>query len=181
MLLRIICLAFIASFISCSKDSQQSTPTGTVSFIINGALYSWNEQNDDSREDYLTMAIYSAGTGAYRFSATNEYSVHLHPLRMVYLTMMTNSLVTNSPFTYSNTTQVDPSYPPHQISVSNISIYDPVHYYSAYGIGDFATVTITKIHDNRADGTFSARMTRLSDSTSINITDGVFKNVEIQP
>lgn len=181
MLLRIIYFAFIASILSCTKDSQQAAPAGTISFTVNGAFYSWSEQNDDSREDFLSMGIYSAGPDAYHFNATNEYSLHLHPLRMVNLIIQANSLVTNTPFTNTNMIANNPSGAPNQISVANVSIYDPVHYFSGYAVGDFATVTITNIHDNRADGSFSARMTRRSDSTSINITDGVFKNVEIQP
>lgn len=180
MLLRISLFAIIVSLCSCSKDSHYKAPVGTVSFTANGIPYSWYEENDESKEEYLTMYIFSPGTGVYRFSTTNEYGQHLRPLRMVYLTMMTNSLVTNTPFTYTNTTSTDPSYPPHEISVSNYTTFDPAHYFSAYAVGDFATVTITSIHDKRADGNFSARMTRLSDSTSINITNGLFKNVEIQ-
>ncbi len=47
-------------------------------------------------------------------------------------------------------------------------------------MGDFATITFTRVDGKRADGTFSAKLTRASDSAKVNITDGIFKNVEIK-
>jgi hypothetical protein len=51
--------------------------------------------------------------------------------------------------------------------------------YSDFEIGDFATITISKLHDGYADGTFLATFSASDGSAKLNITDGVFKNVKI--
>lgn len=48
-------------------------------------------------------------------------------------------------------------------------------------IGDFATITFTRNDGKMVDGNFQEKLTRLRDSTKINITEGIFKNVEIKP
>ena len=51
--------------------------------------------------------------------------------------------------------------------------------YSDFEIGDFATITISKLHDGYADGIFPATFSASGGSPKLNITDGVFKNVKI--
>jgi hypothetical protein len=55
---------------------------------------------------------------------------------------------------------------------------------SSTEIGDFATVTITSIHDgNYAHGVFNAKLTLsapINSSNKIDITNGVFHNLKIQ-
>ena len=156
---------------------------GSVSFSVNGTFYSWNEQdsqNASNANTFLLMNIYSAAPGTYIFYVSNAASNWLIPGKEINLTFNTNTLTTNTPFTLTNTTA--PSYPyPHEIVIYPSTVYDAAYVYFASSIGDFATVTITNIHDGRADGSFSAKLTRVSDASTINITNGIFKNVEILP
>jgi hypothetical protein len=64
------------------------------------------------------------------------------------------------------------------ISTASTPYVDPSVDYRAY-LGDQVTITITKIQDNRASGTFSAILTRGSDSSKANITEGRFVNIKI--
>jgi len=177
MLLRITSFAIIVFLFSCSKKPV-AQPVGHVGFTANGTSYSWSEEFKSTADNYLTMYIGGA-PGSYYLNASNDFSATLHPYRKVFLTFVAASLTTNTPFTYTNTTTPDPYLIPHEISVSNITIYDPVSLYEASKIGDFATVTITSVHDNRVDGIFTAQLHRASDSSVVNITNGTFTNVEI--
>jgi hypothetical protein len=67
---------------------------------------------------------------------------------------------------------------------------DPTGIYEISQAGDYGTITITKIQDNlpsqfvsatarRANGTFTARLTRRSDGAKVEITGGKFEYVEI--
>jgi hypothetical protein len=177
MLLRITSFAIIVFLLSCSKKPVEP-PVGYVSFTANGTSYSWVESTANN-DNYLAMYI-GGGPGAYYFKASSDDPWTLHPFREVYLTFPAPNLTTtNTPFTLTNTI-ADPYLSPHDISVSNATAYDPFNYYHASKIGDYATVTITSVHDNRLDGVFTAQLHRASDSAVVNITNGTFTNVEIR-
>jgi hypothetical protein len=181
MLLRLSYFTLFVFLFSCSKDPVKTPLLGSVSFSANGTSYSWNEQNTSSAANYLTMDIYLSAPGIYHLNITNQFSGNLIPQKTVDLTFLTSALRTNTPFTYTNTTAVNPLFPPHQVVVSTVTGNDLTTVYNGYDIGDFATVTITGVHDQLADGNFTARLTRLSDLAKINITNGNFQNVKIMP
>jgi hypothetical protein len=176
MLLRITLFLLIVFLFSCSKKPVE-THVGSVSFTANGTSYSWVESAANN-DNYLAMYI-SGGPGAYYFKASSDDPWTLHPFREVYLTFPAPNLTTtNTPFTLTNTI-ANPYPSPHDISVSNATAYDPFNYYNASKIGDYATVTITSVHDNLLDGIFTAQLHRVSDSSVINISSGAFKNVKV--
>lgn len=82
----------------------------------------------------------------------------------------------NTPFAY--TTTASSAYK-SIVVVSTVLSYDPFTIYLAYAIGDFATVTFTSVHDQKADGNFKARRTRVSNLAKIDITNGTFVNVDL--
>lgn len=177
MLLRLIYFTLIVSLFSCSKNPTKEPLVGSVSFSVNGTSYNWRESSNNS--DYLYMFIYTSTTGTYHFTVTSAGSTFPVPfIKEIFLTFPSTSLTTNTPFTYTNTN--DSSIYRPSIVVSASTAYDPFSAYRA-DIGDYSTVTITGIHDKRADGSFSARLTRVSDLAKINIINGTFKNVEITP
>jgi hypothetical protein len=119
--------------------------------------------------------------GKYFFDATSAYASLAPPGKRVFLSTETSTLATNTGFTYALTSTFTPVFAPHEIIATNrTSSYHPPTIFKATEIGDFATITFTRINDKRADGTFAAKLTRLSDSAKINITNGIFKNVEVK-
>jgi hypothetical protein len=114
-----------------------------------------------------------------QFTVSSAGNASLVPfIKEISLTLAATSLTINTPFTYTNTNDSSSFRP--SIVVSASTTPDPFTTYLA-DIGDYSTVTITGIHDKRADGNFSARFTRASDLTKIDITNGTFKNVEVTP
>lgn len=177
-MLRILGFLMIITFFSCSKDSNSVT-VGSISFTADGTTYNWTEENSSIKDDYLAMYISNTSPGVYYLNVSNQFSATLHPSREVYLTFEAPTLTaTNTPHTYTNTI-ADNLYPPHYISVSNITISDPVHLFLASKVGNAATTTITSVKNNKVSGTFSATLTRASDQAVINITNGSFANIEI--
>jgi len=153
---------------------------GSVKFTVDGTTYSWIEQKDQTPANtFLLMNIEGSTAGTYFFIVSNAFSGSLIPAKEKVITFQAPvPLTTNTPFTLANTST--PSFPPHSIAVFTSTAFEPSRVYYASRIGDFATITITSIHDNnRADGNFTAELTRLSDSTSVNVTNGRFKNVKI--
>ncbi len=117
--------------------------------------------------------------GKYYFHASSAFGSLSPPGKKVYLETETSTLATNTPFTYALT--FTSGLAPHEVIATNVNIaYYTQTIFKATEIGDFATITFTRIEGKRADGTFSAKLTRLSDSAKINITDGIFKNVEVK-
>jgi len=179
MPLRLVCFTLVVFLFSCSKNPTEPL-VASVSFTANGASYSWNEDHSQSA-NYLTMDIYMATPGTYHLNITNQFTGNLIAQRSVDLTFLTAALTTNTPFTYTVAVAVNPLYPPHQVVVATTTANDLSVVYNGYDVGDFATLTITSIHDQMADGNFTARLTRLSDLAKITITNGSFQNVKIMP
>ena len=178
MTLRIVAIALTVSICSCSKKLTAPL-VGSVNFSVNGSSYNWTEQATGA--NYLTMDIYSSAAGAFHLNISNKFSGNLLPSRIVFITFHTATLTINTPFTYTNPAPVDPLFPPHQVAVATFAGNDLIHLYNASGTGDFATLTITALHDNMADGTFNAKLSRASDLSAVTVTNGTFKNVEIIP
>ncbi len=184
-LLSFISLGLILFLLSCTKKDSSPPPVAYVSFSVNGSSYSWREQKKSPADDYMVIGIYkfAAGPqkGKYFFDATSAYASLAPPGKRVFLSTETSTLATNTGFTYALTSTFTPVFAPHEIIATNrTSSYHPPTIFKATEIGDFATITFTRINDKRADGTFAAKLTRLSDSAKINITNGIFKNVEVK-
>ena len=158
---------------------------GSVSFTANGVSYSWIEQMDQTASTantFLLMYIYTSTAGTYHFNVSNASSPWLIPAKELFITFQAPvPFTTNTPFTLTNTTAISGLYFPHSIAAYSGTVFEPANVFNASEIGDFATITLTAIHDNRADGNFTAKLTRMSDTSVVNITNGAFKNVEIMP
>jgi hypothetical protein len=165
---------------SCSKEYKYASdpppasnppPVGSLSFSINGATFNWKEERDTASSHYLNMAIYPDWSG---------YTLNASPLNQIQhvlnLPIQTTTLGVNTPFIFINNSNT----PNLAVSVvtDTTRYIDPSVNYKAYP-GDRVTITITKIQDNRANGTFSADLTRASDSSKVVITAGLFENIRI--
>ena len=183
---RFISLGLILFLLSCTKKDSPPPPVAYVSFSVNGSSYTWTEVKNTSAGDKIVIGIYKhteghPQKGKYYFHASSAFASLSPPEKRVFLSTETSTLTTNTPFTYALTSTFTPVFAPHEVIATNLtSSYHPLTIFKATEIGDFATITFTRINDKRADGTFGAKLTRLSDSAKINITDGIFKNVEVK-
>lgn len=173
----ISCLLLLITGLSCSKTNitPDITPKATISFTAGGTSYNWIQNDDPYSPAYFSIALWRSsynGVDGYELSADDHSSVYTLNGFGLYLKMLTSSL---SPTTYtlSNPADLSPfDIGPHSCSLRNI-------FYYANTAGDFATITISKIHDGYADGTFTAKMTLSGTTTKLNISNGIFKNVKI--
>ncbi len=183
-LLSFISLSLILFLLSCTKKDSPPPPVAYVSFSVNGSSYNWVEKKTSSADDDMVIGIFKSrgghNKGKYYFHANSAYASFSPPGKKVFLSTETSNLATNTPFTYALTSTFTSGLAPHEVIATNVNIaYYPPTIFKATEIGDFATITFTRIEDNRADGTFAAKLTRLSDSAKIDITNGIFKNVEV--
>ncbi len=176
---RISCLIVILALFSCTKkdnepDFKNSVPPllGSLSFSIDGIIHDWKENKNTASSDYLEMAIYP-DWGGYTLNAGTNLSPD-HPNRLVNLPIQ--MIAVDTSFTYIHRNEI----PNLAIAISTATTphYNPRVDYRAHQ-GDEVTVTITRIEDNKAHGTFSAKLTRGSDSSKVDITNGSFKNIRI--
>ncbi len=187
-LLSFISLGLILFLLSCTKKDFSPPPVAYVSFSVNGSSYNWVEQKTSSAGDNMAIGIYKfmAGPqkGKYYFHASSAFGSLSPPGKKVFLSTETSTLTPNTSFTYALTSTFTSTFTsglaPHEVIATNVNIaYYTQTIFKATEIGDFATITFTRIEGKRADGTFSAKLTRLSDSAKIDITNGIFKNVEV--
>jgi hypothetical protein len=155
----------------CSKEPSVKEPIkGTFSFTANGEMYDWSfkrwEDSYDVSFPHISKDHYNPEYDLIgQVNAGGIGSIGLG------IQIMTDTLKED---TYTLTTTV--STDPHHgcVLVTNGTSY------SGSQIGDFGTVTISKIHDGNADGTFVALLTSNDPSLSkLNITNGEFKNLKI--
>lgn len=177
-----VCFWLVWALFSCSKESTEyepidisnPQPVGSFSFSVNGTTYTWKEERDTASATYLNMGIYPDWSGYTLHAGTN-----LHPnspYRLINLPIPTQTLSVHTPFTFiisGNTPNLAVA-----ISTAATKFYDPSVDYRAYP-GDQVTVTLTRLKDNRANGTFSAKLTRSSDASKVSITAGSFENIRV--
>jgi hypothetical protein len=172
------CLWVILALFSCSKENDftpppSPPPIGSLSFSINGTTFNWKEERNTASSNFLDIAIYPDWSGYILNASTLNPNL---PYRFVNLPIQTPTLGVNTPFTFLN----NGNRPNLAVAISTAPTpyVDPSVDYRAY-LGDQVTVNITKIQDKRASGTFSANLTRGSDSSKVNITEGRFVNIRI--
>jgi hypothetical protein len=179
MRIQIITLVLVAALFSCSKPGTVEPSPGSVSFSANGTSYSWTEEDDVHNSNYLAMNFITS-PGTYSFIVSSNWaSSNLMPARDIEFEIPVSTFALNTPYTY-----IVPAPPPvyvfNGITVSNATTYVASATYTACRTGDNFTVTFTSIHSNMLDGTFTAKLTRMSDSSMVNITAGTFQNIKVQ-
>lgn len=160
--------------LSCSKNP---TPlVAAVTFTANGISYNWKEERNTSASNYVSMQFFKQTSGLYYLSTTTTASNNLIAAKDISLFFQASGIAVNTPFNY--TTTASSAYISSVVVTTALS-YDPTTVYLASSVGDFATITFTSIHDQKADGNFTARLTRVSDLAKIDITNGTFVNVDL--
>lgn len=163
----------LISLFSCSEDDTSPPPVASVSFSVDGTNYNWKQVDDQSSNDYLQFSIIqSFGGGQYTFYADQSGSPFYYPVgKMIKFSIPINSLTVNTTYTVT-----------HENTATDrdaITIVTSSHIYESTGEGDFGSMTITNLQNNKADGIFTARLTRRVDNATVQVTGGQFKNVEI--
>jgi hypothetical protein len=167
----IVITAFFA-IPSCSKkDPPILEPETTFQFNANGIEYEWN--GDYNTVGYGSVLIKDTINSVYKLIGSSVNSTGgsgnylLLSIRAADLSVNTyNITISDSVFAPGPADQV-------------CFLFDNDIPFVSYRVGDFARISITKIHDQYYDGSFSALMTK-ADSTfeKLNITNGRFKNVK---
>ena len=159
-------LIMITLVSSCSKNKSSSIPPASFTFTALGTDYSWG--GDQITKVFTTDPIKDT---FYYLSAhdrmNNSISLRFNATRIAPGTYTLSRAVTTTAYS-----------PEHLCQIGSIS-------WGSTHAGDFATVTITKIHDGWfADGTFSTTMACMAGSSCPNnlvITNGEFQNLPFFP
>ena len=159
-------LIMISLVSSCSKNKSSSIPPASFKFTALGNNYSWG--GDQIIKVFTTDPIKDT---CYYLSAhdgmNNSISLRFNATRIAQGTYTLSRAVTTTAYS-----------PEHSCQIGSSS-------WGSTHEGDFATVTITKIHDGwLADGTFSTKMDCRAGSTCPNylvITNGEFQNLPFFP
>lgn len=158
-------LMLIVIYAACSKD-ESSTPSPSFKFSANGNNYQW--EGDQIAKVFTTGA---ANDTCYYLTA------HDSSFNSIGLRFNTNKIALGT-YTLTRSITSTAYSPEHSFRLGNAS-------WGSIQAGDFATVTITKIHDGFfVDGTFSARMACMAGSSctaGIVISNGEFKNLPFFP
>ena len=159
-------LMMISLVSSCSKNKSSSIPSASFKFTALGNNYSW--VGDQIVKVFTTDPIKDT---CYYLSAhdnmNNSISLRFNATRIERGTYSLSRAVTITAYS-----------PEHSCQIGSFS-------WGSTHAGDFATVTITQIHDDRfADGTFSTTMACIAGSSCPNkliITNGEFQNLPFFP
>jgi hypothetical protein len=156
-------VAFV--FLGCSKNTHQDPvpvpdlPT-EFRFTAYGTIFYWNG-NIGCNGSICSLAAQPENGGLYELIA---FSIHTQSL---------------SETSYTYTPAVATTWDLANDLCGLPAPFNNNVMYSDFEMGDFATITISKLHDGYADGTFLATFSASDGSAKLNITDGVFKNVKI--
>jgi len=169
-------VATLAVFVfwGCSKNTDPDPVPVPVlptefRFTANGTIYYWNGNKEELK--YYGSIIGCNGSscsltaepengGTYQLIAFNIHTQSLSETSYTY---------TPAVATTSNLANDFCGLPPPNNNVV----------YGDFEMGDFSTITISKLHDGYADGIFPATFSASGGSPKLNITDEVFKNVKI--
>lgn len=163
--LLLLTLVFAVSSSGCSKDESLAEPQPlilkpSITFTANGANYIWPAEY---------AGILKLNDSTYVLSTTRPLSI----VDSAFLIMIRTDSLTEGTYKLINTSPVTPGYGPAGC------LFDNSWYESTDG-GDFATVSVSKIHDDLFDGTFVTLMTKADSSmVKLNITNGEFKNLKL--
>jgi hypothetical protein len=177
----LLIVLFVCMF-ACSKSSTTSpVPANsktTFKFNAGGNTYKW----DGSGEDYplnclLCGSAIEKNSDYYFLPATAPQNW----TNSISLKINTTVL---SVGTYTLTATSTPSgNAAHYLLITGPNLFNQINAASTE-VGDFATVTITRIYDgNYADGVFNAKLTLstpINSSNKIDISNGEFHHVKIQ-
>jgi hypothetical protein len=165
----------IALNFSCSKKESYPIPCASFSFTALGNKFQWDADGISGKRGAYISKVTTTGTNAdtcYYLSALFDSTNNLIMLRINTVRMAIGT------YTLSTTVTTTSRSPYHYCNLGSSS-------WGSTHAGDFATVTITKIHNGMfADGTFSATMSCMIGSTcatKLAITNGQFKNVQFFP
>lgn len=161
-----VLLMMITIVSSCSKNKSSSIPPASFKFTALGNNYSWG--GDQIVKVFTTGPIKDT---CYYLSAhdnmNNSISLRVNATSMALGTYTLTRAVTTTAYS-----------PEHRCQIGSSS-------WGSTHAGDFATVTITKIHDGWfADGFFSTAMFCMVGSSCANnliITNGEFQNLPFFP
>ena len=174
----------LLSSLSCSKPSTPSvTKAATMfKFSADGYDYQWNGVPGDGATCILCGSDIKKDNGYFILRSSDpKFWASGISLKI----QATNLSVTTYTLTTINTTTPSNAY--HHISIErHIQTYPPAPVFlnaDATEPGDYATITITNIHDGiYADGVFNARMT-ISPygpaAAKLDISGGEFRNLKI--
>lgn len=166
-----------AIFCGCSKSvtEQNAQPETTLKFKVNGIVYEW--RNKGFCGIYCGTSI-EKWPDYYNFDSFDprDYQNNFS------FTLSVTSLGVSS-YNYPVTSPVTSSNALHRLNLFNPVSGGSFSHAASTEIGDFATITITNIHDGKyADGFFTARLTLSPYGVSADkadITEGEFHNVII--
>ncbi|MBC7875013.1 MAG: hypothetical protein H7Y01_13505 [Ferruginibacter sp.] len=173
----------ISSFLSCSRSPSQITPPSAFfKFTADLSLYQWNGVPGDGNTCFLCGSDITKMNGYYvlRSSDPRNYgNVILLKIPAITLSETVYTLTTINSTTSPNAN--------HHINIGQAlpqgSPFPSSLFAADTEPGDYATITITSIHDGiYADGTFTARMTLAPygpTANKLDITGGEFRNVKI--
>jgi hypothetical protein len=163
-------VAFV--FLRCSKSTHQD-PVPDLStqfqFTANGTIYHWN----GNKEELKSYGSIIGCNGASCSLTAEPENGGLYQL--IAFNIHTQSLSETS---YNYTPAVATTWNLGN-DICGLPAPNNNVMYSDFEMGDFATITISKLHDGYADGTFLAAFSASDRSAKLNITDGTFKNVKI--
>jgi hypothetical protein len=126
-----------------------------ISFTANGTNYLWPAEHSGILK--LNDSSYVIATDAPFTIVDSAF----------FIIIRTDSLIAGT-YNHTNTGMVPPGY-----SLANWIFHDSR--YESSNAGDFAIVSVTKIHDDLFDGTFVALLTKADSSMAkLNITNGEF-------
>lgn len=180
-------LAALLLFCSCTK-SKVSNPTTVINtylkFTADGYTYQWDGVPGDGNTCYFCGSDLTKTNGNYilRSSDPKNYSNGISlKIQATSLSATSYTLTTTNATSNTNADHKLTIYRSFQVGSSSPRFLMA----AATETGDFATITISRIHDSiYADGTFTARIT-LSPygptASKLDITSGEFRNLKIIP
>lgn len=175
------CFLFLFILFSCSKKKEDAPNTvAFISFSADGTAYNWKENIDTRSDNFMSLwLLLSSLGGNYTFYADNTSIDFPHPARRLTFTIPSTTLLINTPYRVTiadNTT----FYRSFFVEVQTTLNKDISKIYETSEADDYAIMTFTKIEGKRANGTFMARLTRRSDKSKVEISQGNFENVFIR-
>jgi hypothetical protein len=151
---------------SCSKDSSDPAEKSSLQYKANGSLFTYNDLN----EIKITKQNLTAGSSyksAFYLEAQKEKA-------QIDLRFMSKTSAAIAVENYTLTAPVIEGSTKYSVGEG---YFDGTDYIDK--TGDYSNVTITKLDNGYASGTFSARLTLVTGTTQLLITEGTFKHLRI--
>ena len=171
----VLLIALLVCMLACKKSSV--TLLTTFKFNAGGNTYQLDGGEGPSFNCIVCLSAITKFSDHYLLRVTNSQN----GINSISLKINTTVL---SAGTYTLTaTSTIAGNADHILSLTVPNLLTSI-FAASTEVGDFATVTITSIHDGSyADGVFNAKLTLstpINSSNKIDITDGAFQNLKIQ-